>query len=103
MRITGTETKAGAGRLSRFYGPVAALSAVAIVLMQITRPYGGTEAAFGSLAPLFWIAALVWLIAAGLAIRVRQHWWALASAPFVLYPVTMAGLLLAACLGGSCI
>ena len=84
-------------------GPVAATLAVALFLWQATRPDGWLEAAFGGLAVLFWAGAAFWLVTSILAIRARQHWWVIATAPFALYPISMVAILLAACVGGNCL
>jgi hypothetical protein len=89
--------------LSDCYGPVAATLAVSLFLWQATRPDGWLEAAFGALALLFWTGIGFWLLAGIFALRERQHWWVIVTAPFALYPVAMAALLYVACLQGNCI
>jgi hypothetical protein len=90
-------------RVSQFYGHIAASLAIAISLWQATRDGGWLEAAFGGLATPFWIAVALWIAASWLAVRKRQHWWVILTAPFAIYPIAMAALLSAACLRGNCI
>lgn len=84
-------------------GPAAASLAVALFLWASSRPGGASGAPFGELAALFWTGAALWLAASLLAVRARQHWWVIATAPFPLYPISMAALLAAACFGGDCL
>lgn len=90
-------------RLRDSYGPVTATLAVSLFLWQATRPSGWLGAAFGQLSLLFWIGAALWLLCGIYALRERQHWWVIATAPFALYPVAMAAILFGACLRGNCI
>lgn len=82
---------------------MAATLAVALFLWTVSRRRGALEALFGELAPAFWIGVSLWMAASLLAVRSRQHWWVIATAPFPLYPIGMAALLVAACFGGDCL
>lgn len=80
------------------------LIASGLAIWQKRAPFGSLELAFGKFAWLFWICLTVWLLDVVLAIRRRRWWLLLLTAPFVLYPVCMAFLLIGACLmGGECL
>ena len=77
--------------------------AVAIPVWQSQFKYGWLEMALGGWAWLFWIAVLAWAVCVVLAIKRFKLWWLLLSAPLILFPVVMAGVLLAACATGDCL
>ncbi len=80
------------------------LIALGLTIWQKRAPFGGLELAFGKLAWLFWTCLTVWFLNIVLAIRQRRWWLLLLTAPFVLYPVCMAFLLIWACLiRGECL
>ena len=86
-----------------WYGAAAATLAVALFLWQGTRDRGWLEATAGPFATYFWIGVFAWAVLAFLAIREKQHWWVLATAPFALWPVVAFGILQAACARGNCL
>jgi hypothetical protein len=77
--------------------------AVALPFWQSQFRYGWLEMALGSFAWLFWLAVLAWGVMTIAGIRRHRAWWLLITAPLVLYPVVMAALLFAACMGGDCL
>lgn len=91
----------GSLRPKGFFGAGAAILAVGIFLWQATD--GWFEVAFGELALLFWAGIALWLVASALAVRARQHWWVITTAPFALYPLAAVALLIAACSQGNCL
>ena len=77
--------------------------AASLFLGQAMVDGGWLEAFFGRLAVLFWAGEAVWLVVTILAVRKRRAWWALLASPLALYPLVMAGALLAACSQGNCL
>jgi hypothetical protein len=77
--------------------------AVAMPVWQSQFKYGWLEMALGGWAWLFCIAVLAWAVCVVLAIKRFKLWWLLLSAPLILFPVVMAGVLLAACATGDCL
>jgi hypothetical protein len=77
--------------------------AVALPVWQSQFKDGSLGMAFGGWMWLFWIAVLTWTVCVVLAIKRFKQWWLLLSAPFVLFPVVMAGGILAACATGDCL
>ena len=84
-------------------GLIPIVIAVALPIWQSQFEYGWTEMALGVWAWLFWIAVLTWAACVALAIKRFKWWWLLLTTPLVLFPVVMAGGLLAACATGDCL
>ena len=82
---------------------VPVLIAAAMPLWQMQFRYGWLGMALGTWAWLFWTAVLTWLVCVVLAIKRFKGWWLLLTTPLVLFPVVMAGGLLAACATGDCL
>ena len=76
---------------------------VALPFWQLQFPYGWLEMALGGFAWLFWMIVVAWAVLTIIAIRRHRAWWLLITAPLVLYPVVMAALLIAGCMGGDCL
>ena len=93
----------GTFRVSDYLGQLSAILAVGIFLWQAGLDDGWLEAAFGRPATFFWLLIAVWFTVSILAIRRRQHWWVIPTAPFAIYPVFMAGILTTACMQGNCL
>ncbi|WP_315761022.1 hypothetical protein [Sphingomonas sp. Y38-1Y] len=77
--------------------------AAIVPVWQTQLEHGWLELAFGGWAWLVWVAVAVWVACTVLAIRRHNAWWLLATAPFALYPVAVAGVILAACATGNCL
>lgn len=77
--------------------------AIALPIWQMQLEYGWVQMAFGRFAWLFWALALLWVVLVTVAIRRHRWWWLLITAPFVLFPVFMLGVVLVACAPGNCI
>lgn len=93
----------GVVRLRDLSGVASAVLAACLFLWQTTREGGWFDAIFGELSPPFLAGVLLWLLVSVFAIKNRQHRWVILSAPFALYPIFMAALLLGACIQGKCI
>jgi len=90
-------------KVKDYFGMASAVLAVGLFLWQATRPGRWLEATYGDLAPVFWTLIAIWFGVSVLAIRNRQHWWVILTAPFACYPVVMAVGLALACRSGNCI
>jgi hypothetical protein len=90
-------------QISAYFGHLSAILAVGIFLWQATLDGGWLRATFGGPSTFFWLLIGIWLTLSIMAMRRRQHWWVIFTAPFAIYPVFMAALLFAACTQGNCI
>lgn len=77
--------------------------AIALPVRAAVADYGWLDLPFGTYALLFWFAVLIWGACVVATLLWRQRWWILLTAPVVLYPVGIAGLLIAACMRGDCL
>jgi len=100
--IDSDEHEAGA-KTKDYFGMASAALAAGLFLWQASRQGGWLEATYGGLAPVFWALIAIWFGVSVLAIRNRQHWWVIPTAPFACYPVLMALGLALACRSGNCI
>ena len=91
------------GRIAGIVGPASAVVAVSLFLWQASLADGWLEATPGAASPFFWAGFGAWIAFAAAAVRGKQLWWAIAGAPFALYPVVMFALLLAECAAGNCL
>jgi hypothetical protein len=85
-----------------WYGPAAGVIAT-LILVDATLSGGVFEAEFGSYAPFFWAAIVLWFAVATLALWRRQIWWVAFTAPIILFPLILWGGLALACLRGDCL
>ena len=92
-----------AGVPNKWLAVVPVLIATALPLWQIQLEYGWVQMAFGRFAWLYWTLTLIWTVLVAAAIRGYRWWWLLITAPFVLFPIFMVGVVLVACSGGNCI
>jgi hypothetical protein len=75
---------------------VAVLIAAAFPVWQSFTEYGWLGVVFGNFATAFWLAVLIWVGCVAGAIICARRWWVLLTAPIVLFPVFMSGLLVVA-------
>jgi hypothetical protein len=101
--VEGSDGTTETHRLRDFLGHFSAILAVGIFLWQANLEDGWLEAAFGPPSTVFWLLIAAWLSVSILALRRRQHWWVVATAPFAIYPIFMAAILFGACVQGNCI
>jgi hypothetical protein len=77
--------------------------AVALAIWLVIVEDGWLGMVFGRLGTVFWLAVAVWIGCVTGAILWRRRWWVLLTAPALLYPIFMSGMLLVACLKGNCL
>ena len=85
-----------------WHGPAAGVVAT-LLLVDLTVAGDVLYAGFGRYALLFWGAILLWFVLAVLALRRRQIWWVLFTAPIIFLPLFMAGSLALACMRDNCL
>ena len=99
MQPDGT-TRARAGDAMAIF---AIVIAIALAIWQATVNYGWFGMVFGPLGAVFWLTVVLWIGCVAGAILWRRRWWVLLTAPALLYPIFMSGMLLAACMRGDCL
>ncbi len=77
--------------------------ALIVAIWATMEPNGWLDIAIDANAALFWLAVLAWIVCVIGAIVSRRRWWLLLTAPIVLFPAFLFGLLAVACMGGDCI
>ena len=90
-------------RPGALFGPASAILATALFIWPATHPDTWLGVAFGSGSSIFWLGSLLWIVITIVAIRRRQHWWVIPTAPFALWPLVISVLFYAECMRGNCI
>lgn len=70
---------------------------------ELVSGSGSLEITAGPAAALYWVAVLLWGLCVAYVVWRRRYGLILLTAPIVLYPALVVGLLLTACRMGDCI